>query len=541
MGFMLLWFEHLALGLSLMALGVALTLRAPWVTLRCFATAALIGLPLGATVAIAVFEIWLVRQMRVALSTHGGAPAAAVVLLLGLGVLAARGLGRGEGGRRRALDWSLPQLCLAVIASTVLYSMTFWNLDLSVRQQMESMRREAATLALSVAPPRTSDRENAALSYQQLFEAGLAQKKPEKYEEWWNKVTDNESDFDARDPELVAYVQRNRQLVDALRDATKLPACSFTRDWSRLDINMLLVETQNARGAARDLALEARVEAGRGNLRLAIEDLAAIHRLSEHIGQEPLLVSQLVSFAIDSISDHQLEWMLQHCRVTEEDLAPLANVPLLSLTPRLQRAALAEEALGLATMSDFDDSGVNGRNLESLGATNWGPNMNPLYRVFFYSADMQMYRRFLYDWRATAHQPYAERLKAYGSLEASLKSTPVGIVTRLLVPAQMQFDRAVARTSARQRLAYLAVAAHRYRLKHGGGRRFPDDLDQLAAFGLAYIPVDPFDDKPLRMMRRGDEVVLYSIGPDLVDDQGAKFDFATSKGDYAFVLKLPPE
>ena len=541
MGFMLLWFEQVALGLCLMAIGLRLSLRAPWLTLRGFIWVTLIAGPLCLSLLVVAAEYFLVQSARVAISTHGGAAGAAVVMTLGLAVLAWRGLSLDDQGQRRALSWSLPNLCLGLIAAVTLYSMTFWNLDLAVRQQMAAMRREAGTLAMSVAPPPVPDRENAALVYQQLFESKLAQKKPAKYDEWWTKISDYDVDFDARDPELVAYVRRHAPLLNDLRAATRLPTCSFIRDWSRIDIAMLLGETQNARDAARELALEARVEAAHGNVRLALEDLAAIHRLAEHIGQEPTMISQLVAFAVDSIASYQLEWVLQHHPVTEEELAALADWQPLSMSLRLQRAALTEEALGLATLSEFDDSGVVENNFETLGIPNWGPNVNPLYRVFLFSADVQMYRRFLREYRNIAIRPYAERAKAYQVSESKLSSTPVGIVTRLLLPALSQFDKACSRTAARQRLEYLALAAHRYRLKHGEGKRFPDSLEQLTEAGLAYIPLDPYDDQPLRMIRRDDALILYSIGPDQIDEQGAKFDFTTSKGDQVFVLKLPSE
>lgn len=540
MGFMLLWFEHLLVGLALAAFGLALAARTRSTVLRWCLIFTLLVAPLLATVGLAVAETWLHWRLQVELGLRNAALVTALALITGVTFIAARGLRRNEFGELPARSWPLSNLTLGLIVTGLLYSLTFWNLDLAARQRMDALRQEAGTLALSVAPPRAPDRENAALRYQQLFDSGILSPKPPAYEDWLRGILDEGAEFDPQAPELVAYVQRQAPLLARFREATQLPSCSFVRDWSRIDVSMLLAETQHAREAARELALEARVLAARGDLFLAFADLAAIHRLADHVGQEPLYVSQLVAIALDAIADRNLEWLLQHHRVAANDLAPLDGWQPLSLLPRRQRAALAEEALGLAVMSELAGGSMHGGSLEPLGLSHWDEDFNSIYRVFLSTADMQAYRRYMRETQVLAHRPYADRMKAYDQMEQSLKSRPGGILTRLLVPGHRQFDEAVARAEARQRLAYLALAAHRYRLQVGAGSEFPADLDQLVQTGLAYLPTDPFNGAPLKQLKRGDEWVLYSVGPNQQDDGGAKYVPETREGDIIFVLKLPP-
>ena len=61
------------------------------------------------------------------------------------------------------------------------------------------------------------------------------------------------------------------------------------------------------------------------------------------------------------------------------------------------------------------------------------------------------------------------------------------------------------------------VALQRYRRQHD---RWPDTLDALVPAFLAEVPVDPHDGKPLRYRRLTDGIVIYSIGPDKIDDGG---------------------
>ena len=81
----------------------------------------------------------------------------------------------------------------------------------------------------------------------------------------------------------------------------------------------------------------------------------------------------------------------------------------------------------------------------------------------------------------------------------------------------------------------VAIAMTRYRLGHGN---FPASLDLLVPTYLDKPPLDPFDGKPLRLVPKNDEWIIYSIGSDGNDDSGAASDWVLSKtGDVPFILK----
>ena len=50
--------------------------------------------------------------------------------------------------------------------------------------------------------------------------------------------------------------------------------------------------------------------------------------------------------------------------------------------------------------------------------------------------------------------------------------------------------------------------------------RLPDSLDALVPKYLDALPLDPFDERPLRYMRGDYGYLVYSIGPNLQDEQG---------------------
>ena len=67
-------------------------------------------------------------------------------------------------------------------------------------------------------------------------------------------------------------------------------------------------------------------------------------------------------------------------------------------------------------------------------------------------------------------------------------------------------------------ISAVALAAESYRSTHGG--RWPEKLADVAPKFLTVLPLDPYDAQPLRYRIHDDSIVIYSIGPDLVDDDG---------------------
>jgi hypothetical protein len=113
-----------------------------------------------------------------------------------------------------------------------------------------------------------------------------------------------------------------------------------------------------------------------------------------------------------------------------------------------------------------------------------------------------------------------------------LKESPDGLRTRAAEWAAMRerlpgqtatvdaYARCVSDLSimeARLRCAAAAIAAERFRRANG---RWPTTLDELVPRYLSAVPHDPFDIKPLKLARRPDGIVIYSVGPDGKDDGG---------------------
>lgn len=87
----------------------------------------------------------------------------------------------------------------------------------------------------------------------------------------------------------------------------------------------------------------------------------------------------------------------------------------------------------------------------------------------------------------------------------------------ILLPAIDAMIAAGARTEASQDVVDAMIAAERFQRDTGEP---PRNLESLVPDYLPAVPNDPFDGQPLRYVLEDDEVVVYSIGRDNIDNGG---------------------
>jgi hypothetical protein len=157
------------------------------------------------------------------------------------------------------------------------------------------------------------------------------------------------------------------------------------------------------------------------------------------------------------------------------------------------------------------------------------------WRIFLSQEEVAAYRSGMREYERLAAMPYykaAAEWKTLGDQEGICRR---GILAKILMPAIVSCTKRLAEGDARHGVAYVAVAAARYRAEKG---RMPETLDALVPQYFPAVPRDPFDGKPLRMVTRDGRLVFYSIGPDMKDDGGAAFDEEKDTGDITFSLPI---
>jgi hypothetical protein len=423
-----------------------------------------------------------------------------------------------------AARWPVVGLAAAFVMAKAVSFGTLLFIDNAVAAQAPYLRLEAGQLMQANIPPVVPDSQNAAPLYRQAF-AALDADPAAKGE---SSPLTTATTIDVANPAVTETLARHAATLDLIRRAADRDTCRFQRDWTRPSIDMLLPELQSLRAVARLLVLETRREAADGNAAHALHDVARIGRIGWHSASEPLLISNLVGLAIDTMALETLAKVLPKLR--KSDLAALDSSDIRDLVttqPAMTSHYYGEEAFGLSTFADMMDSRSGVANaLEMFANQPQRPFLSRvlpltlLYRVFFLEADLAGYRSIMHRYQAAASgsDPYPEVKKKTDAMEKELWDRSPGMMSSLIVPALGGVFRTQAQDVARQRAATALVAATRQRLETNA---VPETFDVIAAQLVPPASRDPFTaDQPLLMKRTDDALVVYSVGPDGEDDGG---------------------
>jgi len=451
-----------------------------------------------------------------------------VVLILSLVILLRRGF-RKDGEQRRIATWPLARLGIATLACIALYITTLMTTDTTMQMKLANVRLEAGALAMSEAPPRPVERENAALIYARAFDRIDAWKSESQRKLIYDYTKDfklSDPAFDTANPALREYLAKMKTALDLLRRAAAMPACAFDRNFATPSIAMPMPELGKLRECVRLLALDARCRAADGDIKGAFENIRAINGISEHLGYEPVLISGLVSMNCYNIGTETLEGILRTTNPSAADIdAAWSNDEFFSFRRVYKRSLRGERAFGLSAFAMLGDtSGLDvlqilvssdrERNNSSL-TFSW--LVAPFWRVYLLPSDLHSYNEAMQLMEQSSTYTFKQGKASFGTMESSDYRGKVGILTGILMPAFSRFFVQFHASEARVRLVTLARAVSLY---HAKNKAYPKDLDALVPEFLSDIPLDPFDGKPLRMKSESAGVTLYSVGENETDDGG---------------------
>ena len=390
-------------------------------------------------------------------------------------------------------------------------------------------KAEAGAMFLAVAPAALPDSENAAILYNRVFD----QLKDD------HVLARNDFDPKSDDPENLDVLQRHASALRLLRRGAAMPNCRFDRDWARPDIYLMLPELNQVRISAQLLQLDSRVELAAGHDDVALADVNAISGMAGHIGQEPILISGLVSFGVDGVADAALQGALG--KVTR----PAQLDALIGFDPAAdhrtwQHCLRGEECFGMTTFAELQGGEVSPQYLilaTQGGPTNMIPTVNnivepfgTLLRVFVLSAGLDSYMQQMDEYQTLARQPYYDakaRLDAIAADSETIKRQ--GYFQSVFMPTISRPFRGCAKAEAGDACAQVGIAATRYRLDHGS---LPARLADLVPNYIDAVPLDPFDGNPLRLTTKGGQWTVYSISVDGRDDGGTPEAYDQKTRDY---------
>jgi hypothetical protein len=339
--------------------------------------------------------------------------------------------------------------------------------------------------------------------------------------------------FDRLPPPDRLTPQRAEQLSAAMRavgpalaEARRLAGLPRGRHhitYRRNIAETLLEDLLRARTVCALLRFDALDRAQAGDMKGALSACRATLNAGRSIGDEPLVISQLVRNACVTVALQTAERSLAQGEAADDDLAALqrafeeeAGHPGLLVSLRGERAAQHEffDAVEKGEIS-LDESSKGGTSAEALV---FGGVARDRFREEHAAGLAALTRRVEACALPPHEQPRAER-----QIGAEVERLPRDMVlTKLLMPSLDRIGTAERRRLAWVRCTVVALAVERYRRKHGD---WPAALTKLTPELLKEVPLDPFDGRPLRYRQVEDGAVVYSVGPDGRDD-GGRFDRA---------------
>jgi hypothetical protein len=410
------------------------------------------------------------------------------------------------------------------------------------------LRTEAGALAMSAAPARVPESQNAAPLYEEAFAAmGDLSQWPEDYIRISNNSQSAET-FDPHDPKLALFLKGQEQSMVLLRRAAAMPGCYFEHDYSRPRFDMVMLDaarTSQWMGAWTLFSLSARVKATAGQSDAALAEVETMLRMARHREAEPFLLWLLLGASMEGRAADTLEYVLAHTHPTAARLAAFDVAPsrvYRSLLPRALRMeeAAAESMVSMLAGGDLalpypagERENRNYQDHMSFFRATRAP-----YRVFLLADDLAAYRAGMRWYQTLLEKPYRETHEAWRDPRQFGPASMGGIMARMLLPAFSLTAEAATAADARRDLMRVAVAAARYREEKG---ELPKSLNDLVPQYLLSVPLDPFDGEPLRMVLKDGAAVFYSIGKDFKDDGGAPMDEHKRKGDITFRLGPLPK
>lgn len=272
--------------------------------------------------------------------------------------------------------------------------------------------------------------------------------------------------------------------------------------------NTRLEDTANTRVGSDLLRWDVIVAIEEGDHRRAADDLLALLNLSRSLGDEPLLISQMIRMAVRAVAVQSTQWLLAQMHdpppLTEFQSALAADAE----EPLLLYGLRGERAVSDRMFENLDNGTATPRKtLEWSMDSPWSRFAWWNYRGFL-PADQALYLAWMTQAVEYARLPIHEQPAAFSTLVVPDKD-PRHTLTNLFLPAADKVANAHWRTTAEARCAVVGVACERFRQKNG---RWPNDLAELTPAFITAIPLDPYDGQPLRLAKLEDGIVIHSIG-----------------------------
>jgi hypothetical protein len=266
------------------------------------------------------------------------------------------------------------------------------------------------------------------------------------------------------------------------------------------------------RSACRALALKALMEAYRGRGDSAIDICGMMLRISRHADSEPLLVAHLVSVACTSVSLSTANQVLNISKVSDQSIDQfVTTLNSLDSYGSLVNAVKGERAMAVMTFQQLREGKLGDELSGAIPYT--GSFANNWITEAYLNEDEAAFLRIMSEQIRWIQEPKPTRDQKIKEVTDSLNdSSDRFLVTKLVLPALSQVIESTDRIEAKIRCLRLRILSK---------KSDAPTLDKIEVPTPGNL--DPYTREPLIRKQQDEGAVIYSVGANLVDDDGAIF------------------
>jgi hypothetical protein len=341
------------------------------------------------------------------------------------------------------------------------------------------------------------------------------------------------ADFDdVERQQLLQWINDNTKALDLMIEGTKRPYYWAIHNSAEADFfkgaimdDAPMKNLSSYMTIARALNWRSRYKAYEGNVESALEDCVSLVKFGRHQEGKGLLIEQLVGIAVEALAHGSILLIIERVDIPEDSLKYIQK-------EIQEEYAVAHDVINLDGEKVFlydyiqrtftDDGKGGGRMLVRGAPLAVGDWKSGLWRFVTLSyPDRREVTAKVDRYYQLAEQVFDEtpwQARNEDESEKYMEIADDSFLLRITAPAHGRIVQLEWRVKT-MRLGLLTVLALERFEKDKG--RYPENLSKLVELGyLKEMPRDPYSDGPLVYKKTDESFILYSLGENLIDDDG---------------------
>ena len=304
--------------------------------------------------------------------------------------------------------------------------------------------------------------------------------------------------------------------LDEAKKVAKLPEGRFEITYAPNIANTIL-SPLDATGAITDLlTIDAFIQAQDGKSQQAMESTRAIFNIARSVGEIPFPISYQVRGRICAQSIRMLELTIALGEPSKDSLSQFQSLLENEASfPMFLHIAKANRASNYAVLSSLKKDKDMIKNLKGIFDLK-DDEAIATKLVLEEPTILSWLLKYSNSLVAIANLPQQDQQKAVTELALKLNEKNMLFVKLFTSPPKKIWETSHSNLAILN-CAITSLAMERYRITNG---KWPRKLDELVPEYLAKLPTDPFNGESLLVGTIPGGLVIYSVGPDLQDNNG---------------------